>query len=478
MTGASYGTQQVPGNGDVEISYRSGLGPFGLTPAAGVPPAQAGNTAGAAMLVAKDLHAALARQSLWGKDNSIGFLANETVSSDGMTIDPGRWAAAHTMGTFVAALSQLPISGGSKTLDKNIYELATDWGLDQAPAGSGAPAADMVCGTWNAASIIVSGSLGAGTQISAAQMTNATVVVRVGQQMGLPSNALQIALGTALTESSLWDLPNASVSGSETDPNVQWGSYSLSNPPSNGTSVGLFQQQVGIWDGGAATVAEAMDPQWSAQSFYTALEGVPGWQSATTASQMGTAAQAVQASAYGARYQGWMPAAATLLGAVLQVPCQGTVSATGRAAIVVAAAEKWVGNAPYVWGGGSPTGPSGSAVGPAGYIGKPGFDCSGLVQYALAQVGIVVPHYSGTGGQFSVVQAAGGFTTNIAQLQPGDLVFFVGVGVGGTASDPGHVGIYIGNGEMVDAPYTGTLVGIDPVTQSTAGGFVGGGPAW
>ena len=69
-------------------------------------------------------------------------------------------------------------------------------------------------------------------------------------------------------------------------------------------------------------------------------------------------------------------------------------------------------------------------------------------------------------------------STNIASLQPGDLVFFVGVGDGGSMTNPGHVGIYIGNGEMVDAPYTGALVSIDPVTPSAAGGFVGGGPAW
>ena len=478
VTDVTFGTEPAAGNGEIEISYRSGRGPFGLTPAAGLSPAQADNLAVASAYVARSLHAALWRQPLWGRDNSIGFLAGESASSAGFTVDPTGWAEVHTEDAFVQALSSLPISGNSRALDTNIYELASDWGLGQSPAGSLAPATDMVCGAWTGSSLLVAGPLGAGVEISAPQMTNATIIANVGRQMGLPDNALQIAIGTALAESTLWDLPNANVAGSETDPNVQWGSYSPTNPPNNGSSVGLFQQQVGIWDGGAATVAEAMDPTWSAQSFYTALEAVPGWQSASSPPAMGNVAQAVQASAFGGRYQGWMPAAATILGAVLGIPCQGTVSATGKAAAVIAAAERFVGNTPYVWGGGGPAGPTGSAVGPAGYVGKPGFDCSGLVQYALAQAGIVVPHYSGLGGQFSVVQAAGGFTTSISQLQPGDLVFFVGVGDGGSVTNPGHVGIYIGNGEMVDAPYTGTLVSIDPVTQSTAGGFVGGGPAW
>jgi cell wall-associated NlpC family hydrolase len=477
VNGASFGTQQVPGPGEVQISYSAGTGPFGLTKASGLPQSQALSRVGAGMYLAQQLSVSLAREPYWASDNSVGFLADEVIGANGPSLVASRWGARTTMSDFVAALSKLPIEANSKVLDDNIYELASDWGLGQSLGGAGVPATDMVCGAWNGSSMLVSGPLGVGVELSQAQMTNAVIITHVGQQMGLPDNALQIALGTALEESTLWDYPNPSVPGSETDPNVQWGAYSPSNPPSTGSSVGLFQQQVGIWDHNTATVAEAMDPQWAAQTFYAALEGVPGWQSASTPAQMGVVAQTVQASAHPRRYQWWMPGAATLLGAVLQVSCQGTVSATGRAAVVVAAAEKWVGNTPYVWGGGGPSGPSGSAVGPAGYAGKPGFDCSGLVEYALAQVGIMVPHYSVN--QFDIVQAAGGFTTNIAQLQPGDLVFFIGApSENGTPTRPGHVGIYIGNGEMVNAPYTGTLVSISPVTQSTAGGFVGGGPAW
>jgi cell wall-associated NlpC family hydrolase len=87
---------------------------------------------------------------------------------------------------------------------------------------------------------------------------------------------------------------------------------------------------------------------------------------------------------------------------------------------------------PYVWG----------AAGPSA------FDCSGLVLWAYAQVGISLPHF--TGDQWSM-----GVHVARADLQPGDLVFFY--------PDIGHVGLYIGNGLMVDAPNFGEPVQVEPV---------------
>lgn len=470
VTGIVWGHQQSPGNGMIQLSYQAGMGPYGITPSSGLAQGQAQSTAASTDLIARELSSALKGSLLLGKDDDIGFLSGEEASAVGVTIDPTSWSARMTMKIFVAALSKLEIADNSKTLDDNIFELATDWGLGQSPEGNGALLVDMVCGVEVGSTLTVADPIGEAVVLTAPQLANAAIIVHVGQQMSLPDNALQIALGTALTESGLWDLPNIKIPASETDPNAQWGGRSpTNNPPEDGLSVGLFQQQVGIWQN--ATVTEAMDPAWSASSFYTVLEGVPGWQSADTPAQMGLVAQAVQRSAYPYRYQGWMPAAATVLGAVLQIPCQGTMSATGVAATAIAAAEKWVGVAPYVWGGGGSDGPSGSAVAPPGYVGKPGFDCSGLVQYAFAQAGIVLPRFSGD--QYEYVLEKGGFTTNISQLKPGYLVFFAGAD--GTMTDPGHVGIYIGNDEMVDAPETGRLVSIDPVTTD---GFVGGGPAW
>jgi cell wall-associated NlpC family hydrolase len=87
---------------------------------------------------------------------------------------------------------------------------------------------------------------------------------------------------------------------------------------------------------------------------------------------------------------------------------------------------------PYVWG----------AAGPDSY------DCSGLVMWAFAQEGIELPHY--TGDQWN-----SGMHVSRADLEPGDLVFFF--------PDISHVGLYIGNGLMVDAPSTGQVVQVQPV---------------
>jgi peptidoglycan DL-endopeptidase CwlO len=92
---------------------------------------------------------------------------------------------------------------------------------------------------------------------------------------------------------------------------------------------------------------------------------------------------------------------------------------------------------PYVWGGASPS----------------GFDCSGLVMYVYAQLGISLPHY--TVAQWNA-------TEPISSPAPGDLVFFNGLG---------HVGIYIGGGRFVDAPHTGSVVRIDSL--SSFGGYDG-----
>jgi cell wall-associated NlpC family hydrolase len=99
---------------------------------------------------------------------------------------------------------------------------------------------------------------------------------------------------------------------------------------------------------------------------------------------------------------------------------------------VVGIAMQYLG-VPYVWGGASPG----------------GFDCSGLVMYVYAQVGVSLPHY--TGAQWGV-----GVPVAYSDLQPGDLVFFDGLG---------HVGIYIGGGEFIHAPHTGDVVRIDSLSE-------------
>jgi peptidoglycan DL-endopeptidase CwlO len=96
---------------------------------------------------------------------------------------------------------------------------------------------------------------------------------------------------------------------------------------------------------------------------------------------------------------------------------------------------------PYVWGAAGPN----------------QFDCSGLVLWAYAQVGISLPHF--TGDQWTM-----GIHVSRQDLQPGDLVFFY--------PDIGHVGLYVGNGLMVDAPNFGEPVQVEPVMWNVYVGAV------
>jgi hypothetical protein len=107
---------------------------------------------------------------------------------------------------------------------------------------------------------------------------------------------------------------------------------------------------------------------------------------------------------------------------------------------IVNEASKFLG-VPYVWGGSSPG----------------GFDCSGLVQYVFAQLGVSVPR--GSVDQSEV----GTPVASLADAQPGDLLFFEPGQNGAPAGKPGHVGIYIGNGQMIDAPETGETVQVQDV---------------
>ena len=113
----------------------------------------------------------------------------------------------------------------------------------------------------------------------------------------------------------------------------------------------------------------------------------------------------------------------------------------------VQAAESQIG-VPYVWGGESPRGSA-----------SPGFDCSGLTAWSWGQVGVGLPHFSGA-------QMADSAPVPVSDLQPGDLLFY---GPGG--SD--HVAMYIGGGQMIEAPYTGASVWITGLRLGS--GFAGAG---
>jgi hypothetical protein len=105
---------------------------------------------------------------------------------------------------------------------------------------------------------------------------------------------------------------------------------------------------------------------------------------------------------------------------------------------VVSIAMQYLG-VPYQWGGASP---------------KAGFDCSGLVKYVFAKLGVYLPHYAAS--QYYWPETV---PVSPNQLRAGDLVFFVGSD--GTREAPGHVGIYVGDGYLIDAPHTGAFVEVD-----------------
>ncbi|MFI0486001.1 NlpC/P60 family protein [Actinomadura sp. 9N215] len=126
-------------------------------------------------------------------------------------------------------------------------------------------------------------------------------------------------------------------------------------------------------------------------------------------------------------------------------PVAGPSTMAARGVVAARAALKWLGT-PYSWGGGTVAGPSYGVAQGAGTV---GFDCSGLTMYAWDKAGVRLDHWTGT-------QWTSGPHIPIDELRLGDLVFFAT-----DTSDPGtihHVGIYIGKGRMVEAPYTGARV--------------------
>jgi peptidoglycan DL-endopeptidase CwlO len=107
---------------------------------------------------------------------------------------------------------------------------------------------------------------------------------------------------------------------------------------------------------------------------------------------------------------------------------------------VVGIAMQYLGT-PYVYGGASPG----------------GFDCSGFVMYVFAQIGVSLPHNA-------AAQYGYGMPVSRDQLQPGDLVFFNGLG---------HVGIYIGGGQFIHSPHTGDVVKISSISGWYSSTWVG-----
>ncbi|GAA4211493.1 C40 family peptidase [Microbispora amethystogenes] len=349
--------------------------------------------------------------------------------------------------------------------------------------------------------------------LSSRQIANAREIINVATELGLPKRAAEIALGTAIQESSLTNLRTGH------------GSY------------GLFQQQPSQ---GWGTKQQVTDPSHAARSFYTRLIEIPGWEHMPL-TQVAALVQRPREDLRDA-YAKHEPRAKALVAlmwksgsprraavdpatsddirvsiraaAGLGVPRDELVASitrdlvsqgsgeqldpdetrkraddivtttagqlckelksqlddpthgdaplmlpSGRGAIAVRAALRMIG-VPYSWGGGGPGGPS---FGTGRGAGTKGFDCSGLTEYAWSKAGVSIG--SSTGPQWH-----SGKHVDRLQLQPGDLVFFAY-----NPRDPStihHVGLYIGEGKMVHAPRTGSHVQIAPMSRSDYAGAV------
>jgi peptidoglycan DL-endopeptidase CwlO len=281
--------------------------------------------------------------------------------------------------------------------------------------GGGGSGSAGPCDTGVRSSSGVLGGGRAGTRaadLDEQQRRNAATIIGVAREMGAPPRAWLVALATAMQESTL--------------NNINYGDRD---------SLGLFQQRPSQ---GWGTPAQVTDPVYATTIFIDRLLQVPGWESLPVT----VAAQTVQRSAFPDAYAKWEGLAAELVEQLANVApineCREPVSlAEGVAGAAIDFALGELGK-PYVWG----------ATGPATY------DCSGLIMRAFQSAGVNLPRVSRQ-------QFYSGGHVPVAQAQAGDLLFYAT-----DRDDPAtihHVVLYLGDGQMVEAPYSGEQVRVRAV---------------
>lgn len=330
------------------------------------------------------------------------------------------------------------------------------------------------------------------------QRANAQAILDTARELSLPERAAVIGVATALQESGLKN----NVIGDK------------------GRAFGVFQQHPAD---GWGTRAQVTDPRHAAWSFLTRLTKIKGWHT----KPLTVVAQAVQRSAFPDAYAKHEARATAIVSALrsprqrrdethnvselagLKVDIQAAdalgmpradlikaISArlreqgshrdqpipdveqaaesivrdlcdelsakiekfAGRALLAVQAALTMRG-VPYSWGGGGPSGP-GYGIGRG--AGTKGFDCSGLTEYAWAQAGVRI-------GTTTYQQVSAGTPVPRAAVRPGDLVFYE---TDASRPGPDHVGLAISASQMINAPYTGAVVRIEPIDRSGWAGAV------
>jgi len=310
------------------------------------------------------------------------------------------------------------------------FTLVLGIGLGSASGSASAANASDSCTA--ASTVGVGMNAGNGEKLDANQAQNAATIYQVSVQLKLPPRAAIIAIAASWQEDRL----------------------NNSKKADNADSLGLFQERPSQ---GWGTPAQVTDPVYASKAFYSRLIKVANWQTIP----LTQAAQAVERSGHPTAYAPWETFATQLVNQLIN---QGgtcpVVSSSALGAAILQNAEKYLGMA-YQYGGGDQNGPS---VGQnSNGSGQPGFDCSGLVQYAVYQASqhkVLLPRVATD--QFHDARWQ---HIPYSQLQPGDLVFWPGAD--GTSSNPGHVGIYAGNQRFINAPQTGSLIRFDSMAPGT-----------
>ncbi|HVA60010.1 MAG TPA: NlpC/P60 family protein [Mycobacteriales bacterium] len=200
----------------------------------------------------------------------------------------------------------------------------------------------------------------------------------------------------------------------------------------------ISRNQTAALDAFVSTLAELTQ----AQADVRHATEVQAWQTRQIAAARGriestiTAERALLSRLTAAQQAAVAPVAASRSEA--RAPLSFNIPVDGRAAIAVRFAYAQIGK-PYQWGGSGPD----------------SYDCSGLTMQAWAAAGVALDHYAAS-QQSSTTPVSGG------NLEPGDLIFF--------GYPAYHVGIYIGNGQMINALHSGTNVEIDSISGYTDAG--------
>lgn len=300
-----------------------------------------------------------------------------------------------------------------------------------------------------------------GLDLPAEQVPNAATIVATGLSLDVPTKGQIIALATAMQESRLR--------------NLNYGDRD---------SLGLFQQRPSQ---GWGTAQQIRDPVYASEQFYKHLLKVDGWQQMTVTQ----AAQAVQKSALPDAYAQWESLATALQAAIAKTfpgggnatdgkdadqaqqtasdtsGCTASEDGTGfgripegsvpkgykipedadpKARKAIIWAMQQLGTL-YQWGGSCTNAHGPDPMGRC--------DCSSLMQQAYAHAGVTLTRTTYT-------QVNEGKAVSPAQLEPGDLIFSRG-----TAARPEHVGMYMGEGLVIEAPRTTKPVRITPIKDWT-----------